>query len=383
MTKHQTKVLFDANSLMVQRTGVGYYTAQMIEHLAQLYPQTLFVGYYYNFLARKPRPIKPVGPNICYRPIYHFPGPIINLLRRFRIEVPVELLAFMRADFVFYPNFLTQPSLFRTPNAMVVHDLTFVDLPDYVAPKNLNDLQRFIPAHLKRTNFVVTVSEFGKQRIHQEFGVPLERIVVTPIPPEAPTPLSETKQKALLRQLGLPAEFILTLSTVEPRKNVLSMIDAFLLLPEALQKRYPLVVTGKVGWNCDQEVARLQQVKDEGKNIIHLDYVTEAQRTALYQTATIYTSASHYEGFGMTPLEAMSYGRPCALSDIPVFREVTGNNALYFNPQDPQSIAAAWQQLLTEPKLRQKYAVAGKRQAGSYDWDAVAGQLYARIADYL
>jgi len=364
---------------MVSRTGVGYYTAQLVEHLARHHPDTQFVGYYYNFLGRKPRPSTPVGPNIRYRPIYHFPGPIINLLRRFRIEVPIELLTFIRADFVLYPNFLSQPSLFPTPNATTVHDLTFVDLPEYVAPKNLKDLTRFVPSHIQRANFVIIVSEFGKQRLHDAFGVPLDKILVTPIPPAAPYPPNSEAEQRLLKQLGIPGKYILTLGTIEPRKNLPNMIDAYLQLPEKLQKEYTFVVTGKIGWKCETEVARLAEVKAAGKNIMHLGYVSEDQRAALFRHAELFTWASYYEGFGMPILEAMSYSAPCAISDIAVFREVAQDNALYFDQENPIAIASAWQTLLTDPKAHQKYAVAGKKRADTYQWDTVAKSLYERI----
>jgi len=383
MKGNDLTILFDANSLMVKRTGVGVYTNHLISSIAYRYPNVQFVGYYYNFLGRKARPKTPSAPNIYYHPIYHFPGPVINLLRRFRIEIPIELLTFMRADFILYPNFLNQPSLFHTPSATVIHDLTFVDLPEYVARKNLSDLKRFTPGHIRRSRFIITVSAFAKKRLHETFHVSLDSILVTPIPPNATTVQTEAKCKTILQTLNIPGKFFLTLSTVEPRKNVLSMLDAYLLLPEKLQKEYTFVITGMIGWNCEAEVARLKQLAKEGKNILHLGYVSDEQRAVLYQAATFYTSASRYEGFGMTPLEAMSYGKACALSDIPVFREVAGDVATYFKQDDPQSIVNVWRKLLADPSYRDRLGEASKRHAQTYDWSTVAASVYNRIVDTL
>jgi alpha-1,3-rhamnosyl/mannosyltransferase len=378
------KILFDANPIVARRTGVGYYTAGVIQALADQYPDMELVGYYYNFLGRKPRPSEPTAPNIVYKPIYAFPGPAVNLLRRLHILLPVELLTFTKADFIFYPNFLGLASLFKTPSANVVHDLTYVDLPEYVARKNLSDLQHFIPDNIRRANFLVTVSAFGKRRMHEELGVADHAILVTPIPPSPPKQLPKRELEHILRdELHIPGKYFLTLSTVEPRKNVLGMFDAFLGLPEALQKEYTLVVTGAIGWNCEAEVARLAELKKSGKNVVHLGYVTDVQKAALYQDATFYTSASHYEGFGMTPLEAMSYGTPCALSDIPVFKEVAGNAVLYFDKDKPEAIAAAWQRLLRDAELRKRLGTAGQRQAASFKWSDVAESLYNRITKTL
>jgi len=379
MSKTNPIILFDANPLMVAKTGVGYYIAQMVEQLAAAHPEATFVGYYYNFLGRKAAPTSPLAANIHYRPIYHFPGPLINLLRRFRVEVPIELLTFMKADFVWYPNYMTQPSLFRTPCAATIHDLTFVDLPEYVARKNLDDLTRFVPRQLKRQAFITTVSEFSKRRMAEEFHVPLERILVTPIAPPTVSAANQSAERQVLGDLGITGKFILTLGTVEPRKNVPNMLDAFLQLPTKLQSDYTFVIAGKIGWNCETEVARLAELKAQGQNIIHLGYVSDEQRSTLYRHATLFTSASFYEGFGMPALEAMSFSTPCAISDIPVFREVAGDAALYFDQDNPVSIASAWQQILSSSPTQKRLAKAGKQRAASYDWLLIANQLYERI----
>jgi glycosyltransferase involved in cell wall biosynthesis len=213
------RVLFDAHPLIGKKTGVGYYTDLLVRELAKQHPETEFVGYYHNFLYRKKIPPLPVASNIRYRRVAFMHGQIVNLLRRFHILLPIELLTFTRANFILYPNFLGLSSLFRTPSASVIHDLTFVDLPEYVAPKNLSDLTRFIPAQIRRSSFIITVSEFSKQRINEAFGVPLSDIVVTPIPPETPELRDAGAERSILEKLGIASKYILTLGTIEPRKT--------------------------------------------------------------------------------------------------------------------------------------------------------------------
>lgn len=384
MKNRGLKILFDANPVIARRTGVGYYTIGVVRALANQYPDLTLVGYYYNFLGRKPQPLEPVATNIVYKPIYAFPGPVVNLLRRLHILLPIELLTLTRADFIFYTNFLGLSSLFKTPSANVIHDLTYIDLPDYVAKKNLSDLRTFIPANIKRAKFLVTVSAFGKRRIQDEFGVPASDVLVTPIPSSLPVIISKPRLEHILRhELQIPGKYFLTLGTIEPRKNVIGMLDAFVRLPESIQHEYTFVITGAIGWNCEAEVARLAELKEAGTNVIHLGYVTDEQKSALYQGAVFYTSASHYEGFGMTPLEAMSYGTPCALSDIPVFREVAGDAVLYFDGDNPVSIAVAWQKLLKTAALHAQFCAKGRTRAAQYKWSAVAESLYNRIMQAL
>jgi alpha-1,3-rhamnosyl/mannosyltransferase len=374
------RVLFDAHPLIGKKTGVGYYTDLLVRELAKQHPETEFVGYYHNFLYRKKIPPLPVASNIRYRRVAFMPGQIVNLLRRFHILLPIELLTFTRANFILYPNFFGLSSLFRTPSASVIHDLTFVDLPEYVAPKNLSDLTRFIPAQIRRSSFIITVSEFSKQRINEAFGVPLSDIVVTPIPPETPELRDAGAERSILEKLGIASKYILTLGTIEPRKNVPNMIEAYSQLPQEIQQEYTFVIAGGIGWNCKWEVALLEQVKQESRNILHTGYVTHEERSALYQGAALFTWATFYEGFGMPVLEAMSYGLPCALSDIPVLKEAAADSALYFDQTKPASIAKAWQRLLTDASLREHLADAGKKRVAKYRWDEVANSLYARIA---
>jgi alpha-1,3-rhamnosyl/mannosyltransferase len=374
------RILFDAQRLFGDKTGVEYYTSSLIKNLAEQYPELHITGFHSGRFT--PNNSLPTARNIVYRRIW-LPLKAINLLRRLHVTIPIELLTIQRYDFILYPNFLGLSSLFHTPYAPVIHDLTYIDLPGYVSKRNLHDLQTFIPQQLRSASFAVTVSEFGKKRIHEALDYPLDDILVTPIPASTPQEQSRPKRDAALHDLGLTSKYFLTLSTIEPRKNILGMLDAYLLLPEKIQKEYTFVIAGKVGWNCDEELARLDFLAKQGKNIIHLGYVTDEQRVALYQGATFYTSASHYEGFGMTPLEAMSYGIPCAISDIPVFKEVAGTATLYFDQQRSEAIKNAWLKLVEDQELRRRLSGEGKQHANSYKWGDVAISLYNRVMQTL
>jgi len=384
MSAKPIRILFDAHALLGQKTGVGYYTSGLIHALAEAHQNDIeLVGYYHNFLYRKKTPDLPIAPNISYRQVAFVPGQIVNLLRRLHVPVPIELLTLTRADFILYPNFLGLPSLFKTPSATVIHDLTFIDLPEYVSRKNLQDLQRFIPRQIKRSSFLITVSEFGKKRIHEVFKIPLRDILVTPIPPEPTQPLDPQKEQEILAKLGITGKFMLTLGTIEPRKNLQNMLKAYLKLPEEFQRDYAFVSAGKIGWNCEDDMALLLKLQAEGKHIIRVGYVSEEERAVLYHNATLFTWASHYEGFGMPILEAMSYGTPCAISDIPVFKEVAEDAAIYFDQDKPSSIAKSWLRVLSNPELHTHLAAASTKRADAYRWRTVAESLYDRITKTL
>lgn len=374
------KVIFDATPLLDKKTGIPYYTERLVTSLAAKYPDDIeLVGFYYNFLGRRDVSQLPTAPNLRYTKATIFPSKVIFQLRRWGIEFPIELMALEKADFVLYPNFLGNPSLFKTPSAPVIHDLTYIDLPQYVSAKLRSDLVHFVPKVLARSSFVITVSEFTKSRIHEVYGIPQDDIVVTPIPPVNSVSHTEESRKEALHKLGIYKPFILTLGTVEPRKNISKLIEAYKDLPEAIRNKYALVVAGKIGWYSEADEAAIKGAAHEGYNVQHLGYVEEHEREILFEAATLFVTASHYEGFGMPILEAMSYGTPCAVSNIPVFHEVAGSAANYFDQEKPGVISSHLEALLTNKQLLAKLGKEGKARAGSFSWDAVATTVYERI----
>lgn len=378
MTK-KIKIVFDASPMLVNKTGVAYYTERLISTLAQTYPDVELVGFYYNFLGRRSSAHFPTAPNISYNSVTFIPSKVVYQLRRWNIEIPVEILSHTKADFILYTNFLGYPSLFRTPSAPVVHDTTYIDLPEYVSAKNQKDLERFVPKEIKRSNFVITVSKFSKQNIEANYSISPNDILVTPIPPGQPVTHSARDCADTLKKLGISQPFILTLGTIEPRKNIIKLLSGYTQLPLAIRNKYALVVAGGIGWNCEAEVAELTKVARKGFNVHHLGYISDHDREVLYQSATLFTSASHYEGFGMPVLEAMSYGTPCIISDIPVFHEVAGDSALYFDQEKPSVIASRLESVLSSQELLDEYSERAKKQAGLFDWESVASSVHDTI----
>ena len=377
--KQKLKIVFDASPMLVNRTGVGYYTERLISELARAYPHVELIGFYYNFLGKRSAAHFPSAPNITYKGIHFLPSKITYQLRRWHIEFPIELLVGTKADFILYPNFLGYPSLFRTPRAPVIHDLTYIDLPEYVSAKNQRDLQKLVPKEIKRSDFLITVSEFSRQNIEKTYGIDPSNVLVTTIPPVKPV-IHDAKVSAdTLKTLGVNQKYILTLGTIEPRKNIIKLLSAYTQLPESIRNEYALVVAGRIGWNCEAEVAELIKVARKGYNVHHLGYVSDKDREILYQSASLFVTASHYEGFGMPILEAMNYGIPCAVSDIPVFHEVGGDNAIYFDQEKPSVIASHLESLLSNQALLDEYGERSKQQVAKFSWDDIAKKIFERI----
>jgi alpha-1,3-rhamnosyl/mannosyltransferase len=371
------RILFDANPLITQRTGVGHYTARLVENLAAEGKDDIeLIGYYYNFFGRKKTPLSPVSNNLRYRPILCIPGPLVNLLRRFGIEIPVELLTLTRADFVLYPNFLSHPSLFKTPSAPVIHDIAYLDFPQFGSDKAVRDLTRFVPKTLKRAKFVITVSEFSKKRITETYHLPENKVITTFIPPQPPLLLQPERRIELLEAQNITKPYIFFIGTMEPRKNIVSLLDAYTLLSEEARHTYSLVLAGKIDWKYQETKAKLESLQASGYDIHYLGYVDDEQQAALYQGASLFVLPSHYEGFGMQILETLSYGVPCAVSDIPVFHEVGGDAVTYFDQNDPTKIASAIDKSLSSSHDAEMFKTYVQ---GRPSWSEVSRSVLERI----
>lgn len=367
-------LLFDANPIINgNKSGIGYYTYYLINALSARYPEDIrLVGHYFNFLGKKTSLNLPKGLNISYRQSRIIPGKVLSLTRKLHFQLPLEIFFKQRGDAALFTNFVSLPSILHTPTHIVVHDMSFEDVPDYVAAKNRDFLHTFVPKSIKTASKVLTISEYSKESIIRHYGVDPDKIFITPIPPE------KRDNRPILQSI-IKGKYILFLGNLEPRKNIINLVKAYEELDTAIQNEYALVLAGGVGWYFETTLEYINKLKATGLNIQLTGYVTDEQRESLYQNAHLYAMASHYEGFGMPILEAMSYGVPTVVSDIPVFKEVAGDAAIYFNKDDPESIASAITKVLKDDGLRKKLLTDGHTIAAAYSWSQVAEKVYDEI----
>lgn len=380
MKKQAIKILFDASSMVNgARTGVGRTTEGLVLSLARAYPNELIlVGHYFDFMGRKDKVALPKTPNIRYRRTVLVPGRVFNMLRRIGFWVPFELLVKEKGDFHLFPGFIGWPSLFRTPSAPFVHDITYIEYPQYVNGPARYDLKSIMPRTLKRSSFVITNSNSTRLGLLREYPHSAERMIVEHIPPVNTVRISPAEASSRLKRLGIAGPYILFFGTLEPRKNLVSLLDAYGMLKPSLRNKYSLVVGGGKGWKDDEIIRSMRLSKEKGARILQTGYVSDKDRAALFMGASMYVMPSHYEGFGMQLLEAMTYGTPPIVSNIPVLHEVGQEAALYADT-DPKSIADAITHLAENKGLRQDLIRKGKERLSQFSWDIVASELYEII----
>lgn len=381
MSKRPLKILFDAVPLAQARpTGVGRAAAGLVQALADEYPDDIvLVGHYFDFLGRKGVIAHlPQAPNIHYRRTMILPGKVFNMLRRLRIPVFYEFLVKDRGDFILFPNYIGWPSLFRTPSAPYVHDTTYIDLPEYVNKTNLYDLRVLMPGTFRRSSFAITdtiASQNGFADAYPDYNKPF---VIAHIPLVGASVISEAEARRRIDSLGITKPYFLFFGTLEPRKNLLGLLQAYQSLPAEIAEKYQLVIGGGKGWN-DEEIAKtLEDTSKSNPSIIQTGYVSDEDRAALFMNATLYVMPSYYEGFGMPLLEAMFYKTPIVASDIPVLHEVAEDAALY-SDTSAESIRKAIADLASDKKLQEQLVKNGVKRLGNFSWPEIARNVYAAI----
>ena len=378
-TVAKIRVLIEAGPMVdTHKTGVGYYVEGLARALTEKPSEFEYTGFFFNFLRLNKERIF-AGANLRLHRIWLVPGKLLSVCRRLGFQPFLEFFTWRRADIVLYTNYVALPLLRRkTKTALVIYDLSFLDHPEFTQDVNLQFLKRFCPPSIMQADLIITISEFTKQRLMEHFSGLKAQIVVTPIPPTyAPQQLS--LQDTLVHKGIQPDKYVLYVGTIEPRKNLQALLKAWSLMDVALRDKYSLVLAGGKGWKDEAIRADIQSMQKKGFNVITPGYISEEEKQALYSNAASFVLPSHYEGFGMPILEAMQHRVPVVVSDLPVFHEVAGDAAVYFDKDKPEDIVEKLSGLLTDQGLRESLQEKGQAQLKKFNWDDNAQRVVTAL----
>jgi alpha-1,3-rhamnosyl/mannosyltransferase len=269
-------------------------------------------------------------------------------------------------------SYLT-PWFLRVPSALVVYDL-IAFIPEARAQPRAGRIERAtLGRALRRAAAAICISEATRRDLVARFpaAAPIAQVVELAADPRFGRQHAPEELAAVRERHRLPESFVLSVGTLEPRKNLERLIAAYSGLPADLRATHPLVLVGPKGWEMDDLRARLHA------DVRLLGYVEDDDLAALYSLCTVFAYPSLYEGFGLPVLEALQSSAPVVTSRVSSLPEVAGDAAHYVDPRSEEEIAAALRELLESPAARDDLARRGRARAAHFSWDRTAAQTLA------
>ena len=373
------KVTVDVTPIDAKPSGVGLYVFNLIEALSRLESSESFeLG-----LAYQP------GLKNWLKGDLDFPDNLKHYQNLYQIPLPVRATNFF-IDYLpgLFPSYiesiLGNIDIFHSTNYTIypyqniqkvisIYDLSFIKYPEHV-DSVVQQYAKRLTKCLKWTDAVITISESSKQDIVNYLNFPAEKVFVTP--------LASRYNPEFLNKLNLNQEiqnynfdfskpYLLFVSTIEPRKNIRSIIQAFNWLKQKHKIDHQLVLIGRKGWKYAPIFESIQS--SPWKNEIHhLNYLSDELVALFYSKADVFVYPSHYEGFGLPVLEAMTLGAPVVASNTSSIPEVAGDAAILIDPNDFMQIAEALLMVISDRKFRQDLISKGKTRANFFSWENTA-----------
>ena len=360
------RIGIDARLVFYHQAGIGQYILRLTQALAQINHDDTFV----IFKSRKDKTPIVAQPNFkrqkMWTPSHH---------RFERLAMSLELAPFA-LDVLHSPDFIP-PAWTRCPSVITMHDLAFMLYPRFLT----RDSARYygqvdVAAH--QADHIIAVSESTKRDTIRLLGVPESKITVIY---EAAHPLfapiaDDGAREFVRAHYNLPSEFILFVGTIEPRKNLPTLLRAFRRLRDDYKSEAVLAIAGTRGWlveEVDQVIAELQL----GNAVRFLGNVRNEELVYLYNAAKLFVLPSFYEGFGLPPLEAMACGTPVIVSNVSSLPEVVGDAGLLIDPADIEALTVAMWRVLTDDKLRRELCEKGLKRAQTFSWERAARETLA------
>lgn len=292
------------------------------------------------------------------------------------LPVPYRWFFRTKPDVTQFFNFAVPPGV-RGKRVVFIHDMAYLVCPQTVGRKTRIWLELCMKRSCRHASHIVTVSQFSKREIMRCLHIPEQKITVVPNAVDTAVyhaGYTENQIKKARDRYGIAQNYFLYLGTIEPRKNLERLLDAYAKLCREKPDAPQLVLAGRKGWLCDgiYEKARSLHLGDK---VLFTGYVRQQDSPALLCGAKAFVFPSLYEGFGMPPLEAMACKTPVITSNVTSLPEVTGDAALLVNPKSKQEIYRAMKRLLEEESIQERCRKLGAERAKQYTWEKSAKML--------
>ncbi|MBW2308153.1 MAG: glycosyltransferase family 4 protein [Deltaproteobacteria bacterium] len=361
------RIGMDALPLSGEKSGVGYYTEQLLRALERVEGKNEYVLFSTRDFD------SPFSDSSRFRKRI---APLLLGYAWMQVGQPVQI-AKERLDLYHGPNFVV-PLAAPCPTVITIHDLSsFILRKTHKWTNNL--IQRvLVPPSARRSRLIIAVSDATRSDVVRILGIHEEKIRVIPEAVDgifSPVADNESRRR-VMRRLGLPEKFILFVGTLEPRKNIPTLLEAFAYLIRRGDIKHQLVLAGVQGWGgrSIQKKVRFLGIEERVK---FTGYVAREDLPMLYSMADSFVYPSLYEGFGLPPLEAMACGTPVIVSDGSALSSVVAEAGIRVDPNDVHGLAQAMRNVLMDKRLRSDLIKRGMERVKCFSWDATARETLA------
>lgn len=301
-----------------------------------------------------------------------FTSRIMGILWSRNMLPPIDLL-FGRGVYIF-PRFISMPLLY-SKSAIVIYDISFELYREFSEEQNAKFLSKSIRRSVKSTNKIITISNNAKNEIVDFYKLNNNQVVVatpatdiTSLYRRSTLEIDDIKQK-----YKIEGDYILSLSNLEPRKNLGSLVEAYCNLPKRLRNKYSLLLVGVNGWKTDKLFDSILDKVKQGYSIIRpVKYVSDHDKAAIISGAKVLVYPSHYEGFGMPPLEALACGTPVITANNSSLPEVVGDAGLLIDSNNIDELANKIEYVLDTPNVQKRAIKDGPKRSRLFSWEKSA-----------
>lgn len=368
------KIAFDVQPLInKKKTGIGFCQDGVLKTLLSMYPENQYYMDFFSYNNQKSNNLNLLAEYIRKGALTSdctwFSGRVYRFLWNF---IPLSYNFFFprKVDITHFFNYHVPPGV-KKKTITTVHDMAFKSYPETVRLKTKIMLKISLKKSCKRADKIMTISEFSKNEIIKYLGIKPDKIFVThigvnrdffkPIENEVLIDSIKSKYKIFDR-------YFLYLGTIEPRKNLERLIEAYFKLREMIPNAPLLVLAGQKGWLYDSIFKKVKDLKLE-KFVIFTGYIKNEDRALILNGALGFVFPSLYEGFGMPPLEAMSCGTPVISSNCTSLPEVIGDAGILVDPYNTNEITLGMKKIVENPELRKKLSLKGIERAKIFTWE--------------
>lgn len=358
------KICLDYQPAVTQRAGIGRYTRVLAEQLpALMNPEDSLNLFYFDFKGKGEQPSN-LPSNVSIKRFRLCPGAIMQKLWNYSSFPSFDMLA-GNADIYHFTNFLSRP-VNKGKVVASIHDMSFMRYPEFTEEKNLAYLTRGIKRTIDSADAIITISKFSAEEIEYFFPSAKGKVFYSHLGiAQNFSPSSVEEIDAVKQKYKLERPYIITVGTIEPRKNHLLLVDAF---EQIAAQGIDLVVVGGIGWKSDKIIERLTTSKFASQ--IHvLNHLGDGELPALYSGASVFALPSYYEGFGFPPLEAMGCGTPVVSAPGGSLKEVIEDAGIIVEDYNADAWATELMRAITDTELRKSFINKGLLHIKKFTWD--------------